>query len=481
MAGKTPPIYPGQYLSPVAGYVLSHKDFVPLRTMTSPPTITFGGNSSSVNGSYVNGATLVNAQDSRLQHLGSIFTNGTSGGGYPNRKPTHITASTGTKSGGTAPIRVRFMTDAPEFDVCFLDVAFAQFNIVVDGEIAYRDKCLTFTNSGNYRYVKVSFGANTTTYSKAQTNFAITAVGSGYAVGDIITLNGGTGGAAGTACTVKVTQVSSGVVSGVDIVNPGAYTTQPTGTFAQASTTGGGVGFQATAQFFSKNYTTRKMRAIELIYHEPVTFMGIVTRAEDSILPFVANSRLPKLSVIGDSITIGTYLEYGGSHIGATMAQILGLWDNAIISGIGGTGWNAGATPWSHANRIQDFLDYNSDIYVFVGSQNDTAGTALEGKIRDVLDAILAARPRALIVGIGNVLGDSTSLATSIANGFALASDQSRVRFCNNHSPTKWIPSTYQSDWYVTSDSSHLSQDGMDRFARIAAEAVWTSLNSMVT
>ena len=45
-----------------------------------------------------------------------------------------------------------------------------------------------------------------------------------------------------------------------------------------------------------------------------------------------------------------------------------------------------------------------------------------------------------------------------------MASDQTRVRFCNNHSPTKWIPSTYQADWYVTGDSSHLSQDGMDRF-----------------
>ena len=67
------------------------------------------------------------------------------------------------------------MTDAPEIDVCFLDAAFSQFNVVVDGEIAYRNKALTFTNTGNYRYVKISFGANSTTYSKSQTNFAITA------------------------------------------------------------------------------------------------------------------------------------------------------------------------------------------------------------------------------------------------------------------------------------------------------------------
>jgi len=477
---KVPPIAPGQYLSPIEGYMLSRKDFTPMRTMAAPPTITFGTGTSSVNGSYVNGATMANAQDSRLQCLGSIFTDGTSGGGYPNRKPTHITASAGTKSGGTAPIRVRFMTDAPEIDVCFLDVAFSQFNVIVDGEIATRDKAVTFTNSGNYRYIKVSFGANTTTYSKSQTNFAITAAGSGYAVGDIITLNGGSGGAGGTPCTVKVTQVSSGAASGVDIVNSGAYTSQPTGTFSQASTTGSGTGFQATAQFFSKNYTTKKMREIELVYHEPCTFMGIVTRADDTILPCVANSRLPKMAIIGDSITIGTYLEYGGSHIGATMAQILGLWDNCIISGIGGTGWNAGATPWSHANRVQDFIDYNADIYVFVGSQNDTAGATLEGKIRDTLNALMSARPKALIVGIGNVLGDSTSLANSIGNGFALAADQSRIRYCNNHTPTKWIPSAYATDWAVTSDSSHLTQDGMDRFARIAAEAVWTSVSAMV-
>jgi len=453
-------------------------------TMTSPPTITLGGNSSTVNGSKVNGNTTFTVQDLAMQNLGATFTDGIAAGGYVKREPTHITSTTGVKTGSSAPIRVRFMTSEPEIDFCFNDAQFSQFNLVIDGEYAYRYKALTMTNTGNYRYTKVSFGADVITYEKTQTSFGSIVGGSGHAVGDVITLDGGSGAAGGTPCSVTVTSVSAGAVTNVDIKFAGSYTSIPTGTFTQTATTGSGTGFTCGASFFNPVHSTKKMRTWELIYSAPAVFLGIVTPTTAQILPYLANTKTPKLAVIGDSITIGTYLAYGGSHIGCTMAQKLGLWDNLIISGAGGTGWNQAngtAAAWSHANRIADFISYDSDIYLFVGSQNDTAGAALQTAIQTVLNAILAAKPRALIVGIGNILGDSTALCTSIEGGFALASDQTRVRFINNHSPQKWILSTDTTAWVVNGDTLHLSQAGQDRFAEIAAERVYQAIASMIS
>ena len=66
--------------------------------------------------------------------------------------------------------------------------------------------------------------------------------GSGYAVGDLIQLNGGTA-IAGARAIVKVTGVSSGAVTTVAIYFPGNYTAAPRAPFTQLSTTGSGTGF----------------------------------------------------------------------------------------------------------------------------------------------------------------------------------------------------------------------------------------------
>jgi hypothetical protein len=441
--------------------------------MAAPPTITFGGNTSSVNASKVNGATDFNAQNAVFDHQGSVFLNETAAGGYPIRTPNHITTSAGAKSGGSAPIRARFMTDAASVDFAFYDSQYSQFNLLVDGQFIARDRTAVFRNSGNYRYVKADFGTNATTYGKASTSTSITSAGTGYAVGDVVTFDGGSGAAAGTPLTMVVAQLSGSAVAGLDVVNKGAYTSQPTGTMSQASTTGAGTGLQITAAFFHPEHSVNRMRRIELVYSQPAKFLGIVVPSNNGIvLPCAVPAAAPKVAFIGDSITIGTYLQYGASHIGSSIAQRLGWWDRHIVSGIGGTGWNAGTTPWSHANRIQDFIDYDADVYVFIGSQNDTAGTALEGKIRDTLNALMAARPDAYVVGIGNILGGSTSLAASIETGFAAASHQSRLRFINNQSPNPWINAAHSTSWTVTGDANHLSQAGMDRFADIAAEHI---------
>lgn len=448
--------------------------------MTSPPTITFGTGTSSVNASFVNGAVLYDAQNAVFAKAGSLFVGAVAPGSHPVYTPSHITSSSGSKSGGSAPIRYRFMTDAPAIDFCFLDSMFSQFNLLVDGQLVARDRTAVFGNTGAYRYIKVDFGSDVVTYAKAVTSYTISAAGTGHAVGDVLTFNGGTGSAGGTPLTMKVAQISGSAVTALDVVNKGAYTTQPTGTFAQVASTGAGTGTAINAAFFHPEHSTRKMRTIELIYSQPTVFVGLVMGGNDAFLPYPIPPTAPKVAFIGDSITDGTYLQYGAAHLGSTIAQKLGWWDQHIISGIGGTGWNAGGTPWSHANRVQDYIDYNADAYIFIGSQNDTAGTALETKITSTLNALSAACPKAYIVGIGNIMGDSTTLANSIGNGYAAATNQSRLAYINNHSPAKWIPTGAVSAWTVTSDANHPSQAGVDRFANIAAHHIASALLTII-
>ena len=71
----------------------------------------------------------------------------------------------------------------------------------------------------------------------------ITSGGTGYAVGDILKISGGT---STFGATVKVTTVNAGVITGVTINEPGIYTTAPTAPFASTGGTGSGATFGGT-------------------------------------------------------------------------------------------------------------------------------------------------------------------------------------------------------------------------------------------
>lgn len=462
-------------------------------TMSSPPTFSLStGATSPTNGSYNTGNTSYNIQNAVFEHLGGAYVDGVGTGGViPTRRLAHISKTDGSKIASTSPVRFRFATNAEKFDLCFYDAAFSQFNLIVDGQLVKRSKALTFTNTGNYRYVTVDFGTNVITYQKTQVAVGSLVGGTGYAVGDIITMDGGSGGAGGSPVTFKVTQVNSGVISNVDIQFEGAYTSLPTGTLTQASTTGSGIGFTCAANFFNPVHTTRKMRDIEVIYQEPAYCTGIVLPSANTnlvVTKYRANPKMPKIAFVGDSITIGTYIQYAGANMGCSIAQRLGLWDKNIISGAGGTGWtkvNGTSCAWNNAYRLQDYLDYDADLYVFIGSQNDSGASAatIKASIETVLNHILTNKPKALIVGIGNILGDSTTLCNDIQAGFESVNiiDSRRVRFINNHTPLKWLPSTALGSWTCTNDAAHLSPQGLDLFAQIASEQIYQAVCEMIT
>lgn len=88
----------------------------------------------------------------------------------------------------------------------------------------------------------------TTTLAKGSgvSAVAIAGGGTGYAVGDRITLAGGTNT---VPAVIGVTAVSSGVITGAFVRVPGIYTVSPTNPVSQASTTGSGTGATFTLTF----------------------------------------------------------------------------------------------------------------------------------------------------------------------------------------------------------------------------------------
>lgn len=409
--------------------------------------------------------------------------------------PGHITFADGVKQVSNAPISVYFATDAPEFELVIRGVGGTAVGGMINGKYISRNRqdYPAIINDGQPKYVKYSFGTDTLGYQI--TNATILAGGSGWTVGDVFSISGGTG----TAATGVVTQVSAGAVVGASIQNPGDYSVLPTTTLA---TTGAGTGLTfhgrdaATATnrpIIGATRTARRMRRVRTIFHAPgQQFAGINIGAQDTLVPCPVSRRLPKICFIGDSITIGTYLLYAGAHMALAIAQMLGLDANFSVSAIGGTGWNKNNTAvspngpaWSDALRVADFISEAADIYIWMGSQNDTGNPALQAAVTATLNQVMAARPQSVHVVAGGIVASSTQWPY-IRDGALAASDQRRLRTIDNStllSGTGSIgseTSTGNYSFYLSSDNSHIAQIGLDFYAEALAGQIGDALLSMI-
>jgi len=81
---------------------------------------------------------------------------------------------------------------------------------------------------------------------------AINAGGTGYSAGDVLTVAGGT---ATRAATIRVTSVNTGVIDGIEVIDPGEYSADPS-TTANAVTGGGGSSATLDLTMGSDTYAT---------------------------------------------------------------------------------------------------------------------------------------------------------------------------------------------------------------------------------
>lgn len=441
----------------------------PTVTITSSPTVN-GLSSGSVSHAW-NSGFLDFGVDSFTEYSAGIATSQV------------ITNSVGAKLGARVS-RMRFLTDAPAFEFATAYSQFVDLNIVVDGKLGFSNSPAILPTSAGNRYVKFDFGADAQGFAIIQGQTP-SAAGTGYVSGDEITLAGGTGT---PAVLVVIGTGGGGAVASVKVKNPGNYSVKPTGAISQASTTGVGTGFQITSVVWGSTHTTRKMRAVEIYFNSACRIRGLNVDVNSVVLPWPVPSHLPRLIICGDSQTAGTYLTDAFGHMGTRIAHKLGLGDSYAINAQGGTGWNTDNSTnlrWSSSTRIADLVALQGDIYLFIGSQNDTQNAALQTAIQNGLASLRSQRPHAYIIGIGSVM--STGSAFTKAAFESSAALYGQIAYIDNVA-TPWLTGSGNinaptgsgnRDFYVSSDVNHLNHSGVDFFADLSAHTVLSKLSDL--
>jgi len=455
-----------------------------IKIMASPPAVTVSSNNgSSITGS--NGSSLkksftdltlggfaeqvtVNASPSvpRLQGYGPNNTDG-------SKRKANL-------------VRARFTITAPAFEVCYFEGTGPKINALVDGEFVTAGGVGVVPNplqAGQVRYMKFDFGADVVSYGFGDTT--IGTAGTGYAVGDIVTLSGGT---YARPLVAKVGSASGGIPSKLYIQDPGDYSALPS--FPAATTTSGsGSGLTiGSGSLRFPIHSTVKPRQVELLI-ESAELFGLQYNSPSAaavVTPYHFNPVLPKLYWLGDSQDASTYGVYAGGQMGYLVAHRLGLTDNLTIDAIGGTGFakaNGVSPAFEHANRVNAAIAANPDILVFPFSQNIDTQTTSTAAAVDFIQTLQATLPDALFVMLSPACGFQSWHLTAMQAVMAAAPDPARIRMVDAITEG-WATDTTTaggSTGYLTTDNTHWGAWGNLHWrSKLLAEAIAWRVQDMV-
>ncbi|MBP1858851.1 SGNH/GDSL hydrolase family protein [Rhizobium herbae] len=427
--------------------------------MASPPAISVGAAAAA---SLISGSTVPGCgkDDTRMTRLGGTFEDS---GAY--------------KKGSRGGVRYRFIFDGTRFDYRIRSyLGQSSVTLYVDGRPV--SKALFSEehpglNDDTEHFVLQDFGTDVPTYGLI--NPAILDAGSGYAVGDVVTLSGGT---FITAAQVRVTGVDAGAITAAAIHRAGVYSVAPART-TQGSTTGSGTGATFTTVFGTLN-TTKHVRKIEMILGFGVRFGGINVDPGVSVLPWAENTQAAKLLIAGDSITQGFFNTWAGGNWSRQVAYMLGLEERFVQYGTSGRGF---LKRTRFSLDTPGIIDLAPDMLVIADGFNDMfqfsslTGAALKAEITARLDELLKALPKVRIVGISPYYDTTSSKActAAIAAGYAAAWDKSRVRFYDFAATGAYSASGA----FASTDATHPGQSGQDFLAATLAPPIANLFLSM--
>lgn len=454
-----------------------------ISAMASPPTVTYPNVSTSALNSSSNAAGLPTA--GKYPQLAIAGAN-TYDVDTANSNANSLRARGPLNTDGSARdanlMRARFASIVPAFEVCFKENQGARINALIDGKFVglYDGVVPAGLQSGNTRYLQFNFGADVLSYGMASSN--VSAGGSGHAVGDTITMQGGT---FARAATFRVRAVSSGAVTALTILDPGSYTALPS--FPAATTSSGaGTGLTIGTGFTFPMHSVARPRKVELLL-ENVQLYGINyatwSPGEAPITPYQYNALMPKLYWFGDSQDAATYAVYAGGEVGFLTALRLGLADNLTIEAQGGTGFNCpnGVAPaFEHPNRVNAIKAAQPDIVVFPFSQNIGSSTQAQSQaaalsfITDLQNSL----PKTLFVMIGPAFGFQSWHLAAMQYVMANAPDPRRIRMVDTITEG-WAAGANQG--FLTTDNVHWGVWGNHNWRSVLlAEEIKNALFDMV-
>ncbi|WP_448658009.1 hypothetical protein ACPVPU_11140 [Sphingomonas sp. CJ99] len=381
----------------------------------------------------------------------------------------------------------RFVTDAPAFEIEVGDwLGSSSFWITVDGQAMARSASIVMPNAGGSRYIRVDFGTDVQGEVASQT---LVSGGTGHAVGDVLTVLGGTNN--GRAMKLVVTGVDGGgAVQRWYVRDYGSYTALP-GAAAATQSSGAGSGATFTLAINNprfSNHSSRRVRRIEM-FGANAKFKGVRVPAHSVVRPWpVAGPRLFFMTdSYGDTFTLhpaGGYPWRIGQRLG-----VEDVWHN----GRGGSGFLAtnGGTVSTYRQRLGDFAQRLPDnrltaaMLVTQASINDSGASDadLQAEVAAYwhqafttpayadLFLVQTGILRAALVNPAD--GKDAAVRAGFAAAQAVHDPQGRrSAFLTLRGPgyevitpggrAGTVTGTGNSDFWNTSDGAHLTQDGQD-------------------
>jgi lysophospholipase L1-like esterase len=404
--------------------------------------------------------------------------------------PGHVSNATNdaTNKQPQALGRIRFVTDAPKFEIKLRNNNQGKIRLKINGQ--WNTDTIGITPNGDAQFSRmvVDFGAPVKTFYP-QSVATINAAGTGYALNDTVTLVGGTG----TASTFRVSSVSGGTVTSLIALTQGAYSVQPSSPIATTSS-GAGTGLTVTP-IWAARYTNRVMRDVE-VWGSGLQFRGVGLGPQDAILPVTAPAVAGRMIFIGDSITTSSYQDVSGDIWDRYVADALGF-DDFWQSGQPGTGWLAtgGVVPYLGQRLATDILPYITDHTVIVinlgVNDSNVTSAAVQAEAVRVLNLMLAANKNVLIVVLSPftlVIDNKAAIIAALQTATTLVSDTKRIRWVDPNTagivtglgvvsaPT----GTGTSDWYRTDDGTHFHKYGHSEYGIGVAPLIGTAIASML-
>lgn len=323
-------------------------------------TLVLGGSSGTNSNNSVNGFRVSGGLSFRL---GNVTVNGGSGSGrFVNLGPGTTQTILGNFTINSGSVYRQGATNVNIAGNITNNGTWFTSNVPTTGGLVN----LSFAGSGNP--VAQSLGG-TGTFRNSTPTIAIASAGTGYSLGDILTVSGGT---FTTAATFKVTGVNLGTITALTLESPGAYTAEPSGTLNLT----GGTGTGATATLTAGSFISTGSFA-SLTFNNNSYLQGATVNVNNLVVAGTLNTAGSLINLGTNNLTLGTSAAAPGTLTAGTgfFTSTTGTFTRWVGTGAVTITAAAGQFPFATTQGL--------DRTFFMGQTSATTGGTISVRFAD--------------------------------------------------------------------------------------------------
>lgn len=336
-------------------------NYVPAITSNSAGhTLVLGGSTGTNNSNSVNGFRVSSGLSLRL---GNVTINGGSGSGrFANLGPATTQNVLGNFTINSGSVFRQGATNLNIAGNITNNGTWHTSNATNTGGLVN----LSFAGSGN----PVAQSLNGSgTFRNSTPIVTLASAGTGYSLGDILTLSGGT---FSSAATFKVTGVNLGTITALTLESPGSYTVEPTGTLNLTGGSGSGATVTSTANTFVPNASFTN-----LTFNNNSYLQGATVNVNNLVVAGTLNTAGSLINLGTNNLTLGTSAAAPGTLTAGTgfFTSTTGTFTRWV-----GT---AAVTLTAAAGQFPFATTQGLDRTFFVGQTSATAGGTISVRFAD--------------------------------------------------------------------------------------------------